>query len=318
MLSGFVISCSSCAPSGEFEIKPVKKIVDAQPVFDAEYLDFAKWVAAMYFASLGETLSAMIPGGRRESEVSGIAVGEEEVAEKPLNLSGEQNLAVETILGKPDGMSYLFGITGSGKTEVFLRAAAGTLAEGRSVIYLVPEIALTGQVADAIRARFGKSAAVLHSRLTPSQRLAEWRRILHGEAAFVVGARSAVFAPVRRLGLVILDEEHEGSYKSGASPRYHARQVAMRRCAVSGARLVMGSATPSAEAFHLMRSGGLREIRLTRRLAGGNLPCVEVVNLAGQEGAFSPRLKEAIFAEWRTGRQSILFLNRRVFSLFFH
>jgi primosomal protein N' (replication factor Y) len=272
----------------------------------------------MYFSSLGECLSAMIPGGRREAEVSGLAAFQEEVAEKPLNLSGEQNEAVETILGNAGGMSYLFGITGSGKTEVFLRAAAGTLAEGRSVIYLVPEIALTGQVADAIRARFGKAAAILHSRLSPSQRLAEWRRILRGEVSLVVGARSAVFAPMRRLGLIILDEEHEGSYKSGSSPRYHARQVAMHRCSVSGARFVMGSATPSVEAFHLMKSGGLTEIRLTQRLAGGSLPRVEIVNLSGQDSAFSPQLKKAVLAEWKAGKQSILFLNRRGFSHFFH
>ncbi|MDR3199928.1 MAG: primosomal protein N' [Spirochaetales bacterium] len=317
-LTGFVTSASAAAPSAKYEIKSIKRVVDELPLFDAAYLDFAKWVASLYFASLGETLSAMIPGGRRESEVSGIAVGEEEVAETPLNLSPEQNQAVETILASPGGMSYLFGITGSGKTEVFLRAAAGTLDESRSVIYLVPEIALTGQVADAIRSRFGKRAAILHSRLTPSQRLAEWRRITRGEARLVVGARSAVFAPLENLGLIILDEEHEGSYKSGASPRYHARQVAMRRCADSGARLVMGSATPSVEAFHLMHSGKLKEIRLSRRLAGGGLPQVEVVNLAGQDGAFSRRLKEAVLAEWKAGRQSILFLNRRGFSHFFH
>ncbi|MDR1626933.1 MAG: primosomal protein N' [Spirochaetia bacterium] len=317
-LAGFVIAVRESAPPADFEIKSLRRVIDTQPLFDAAYLDLARWVASMYFASLGESLSAMIPGGRRESEVSGIAVDQEDVAESPLNLSEEQNQAVEAILGSPGGMSYLFGITGSGKTEVFLRAAAGTLAEGRSVIYLVPEIALSGQVARAIRGRFGKGAAVLHSRLSPSQRLAEWRRIMRGEARLVVGARSAVFAPLADLGLVILDEEHEGSYKSGASPRYHARQVAMRRCSLCGARLVMGSATPSAEAFHLMRSGGLREIRLSRRLAGGCLPRVEVVDLAGQDGAFSPRLRNAVLAEWKAGRQSILFLNRRGFSHLFH
>ncbi|MDR1932217.1 MAG: primosomal protein N' [Spirochaetales bacterium] len=317
-LAGFVTDVSAAAPSVNFEIKSVKRVLDAQPLFDAAYLDFARWVASMYFASLGETLSAMIPGARRESGVSGIAVDQEDVAETPLNLSDQQNEAVESILSGRGGMSYLFGITGSGKTEVFLRAAAGTLAEGRSVIYLVPEIALTGQVAGAIRSRFGKGAAILHSRLTPSQRLAEWRRIMRGEAQLVVGARSAVFAPLANLGLIILDEEHEGSYKSGASPRYHARQVAMRRCSLCGARLVMGSATPSVEAFHLMRTGGLKEVRLSRRLAGGGLPRVEIINLAGQDGAFSLRLKEAVLAEWKAGRQSILFLNRRGFSHFFH
>jgi primosomal protein N' (replication factor Y) len=317
-LSGFVVSAAAPSSSLPYSVKKVKRVVDTEPLFDADYLELARWVGSMYFASLGETLAAMIPGARREAEGPALAVDQEEIAEQPLNLSDEQNQAVENILKQSGGLYYLFGITGSGKTEVFLRAAAGTLAEGRSVIYLVPEIALTGQVSEAIRSRFGTGAAVLHSRLTPSQRLAEWRRILRGEVSLVVGARSAVFAPLKNLGLIILDEEHEGSYKSGASPRYHARQVAMRRCAVSKARLVMGSATPSVEAYSLMRAGNLRELRLTRRLAGGNMPRVEVVNLAGEEGAFSRRLKEAVFATWKAGRQTILFLNRRGFSHFFH
>jgi primosomal protein N' (replication factor Y) len=317
-LSGFAVACGSSIPPSSYEIKPIKRIVDKEPLFDEAYLELARWVGSMYFASLGETLAAMIPGARREAESPALAVDQEEIAEKPLNLSAEQNEAVENILKRPGGLHYLFGITGSGKTEVFLRAAAGTLAEGRSVIYLVPEIALTGQVSEAIRSRFGAGAAVLHSRFTPSQRLAEWRRILRGEVSLVVGARSAVFAPLKNLGLIILDEEHEGSYKSGASPRYHARQVAMRRASVSGARLVMGSATPSVEAYSLMRAGTIQEIRLTKRLAGGSMPPVEVVNLAGEEGAFSRRLKEEIFAAWKAGRQTILFLNRRGFSHFFH
>lgn len=317
-LSGFVVGVSEVPPPGQYEIKAVTRVLDDVPLFDEAYLALARWVSSMYFASLGETLSAMIPGARREAEVPGLALDQEEITPEPLALSDEQNLAVESILGRPGGITYIFGITGSGKTEVFLRAAAGTLAEGREVLYLVPEIALTGQVTDAIRSRFGARAAVLHSRLTPSQRLAEWRRILRGEISLVVGARSAVFAPLRNLGLVILDEEHEGSYKSGASPRYHARQVAMRRCSTAKARLVMGSATPSVEAYHLMRTGEIREIRLTKRLSGGTLPLVEVVDLSGGEGVFSRRLAGEILATARAGRQTILFLNRRGFSHFFH
>ncbi len=317
-LAGFVVSTSESRPAAGYEIKDVTRVLDEEPLFDADYLRLAEWLAGMYFSSLGEALAAMIPGARRETEVPSLALDEDEITGEPLELSEEQERAVADILGRPDGLTYLFGVTGSGKTEVFLRAAEGTLAEGRGVIYLVPEIALTGQVAEAVRARFGGRAAVLHSRLTPSQRLAEWRRILRGEVSLVVGARSAVFAPLPNLGLVILDEEHEGSYKSGASPRYHARQVAMRRCGLAKARLVMGSATPSVEAWHLMRSGGIREIRLSRRLAGGGMPEVEVVDLSGTEGVFSKRLEEEILATHRAGRQTILFLNRRGFSHFFH
>ncbi len=317
-LTGFVVGGSPREPEVDYEIKPIGKVLDREPLFDPPYLELASWVRGMYFASLGETLAAMIPGARRETGLPPLAADEEEMTPEPPTLSAEQERAVREILERPDGATYLFGITGSGKTEVFLRAAAATLEEGRDVLYLVPEIALTGQVTEAIRTRFGPGAAVLHSRLSPSRRLAEWRRILRGEARLVVGARSAVFAPLRSLGLIILDEEHEGSYKSGASPRYHARQVAMRRSAVERARLVMGSATPSVEAFRLLRDGSIREIRLTRRLAGGSMPEVEVVDLAGEEGVFSRRLSEEILATHRAGRQTILFLNRRGFSHFFH
>jgi primosomal protein N' (replication factor Y) len=185
------------------------------------------------------------------------------------------------------------------------------------VIYLVPEIALTGQVVEAASRRFGSRCAVIHSHLTPSQKLSEWRRILGGEADVVIGARSAVFAPLSRLGLVVIDEEHESSYKSGSSPRYHARQVAMRRCAAEGARLVMGSATPSVEAWNLMEEGVVERLTLTKRLSGGAPPAVEIVDMGGEEGAISGRLADAVRETARLGGQSILFLNRRGFSYFF-
>ncbi|HSV56341.1 MAG TPA: primosomal protein N', partial [Magnetospirillaceae bacterium] len=206
---------------------------------------------------------------------------------------------------------------GSGKTEVFLQAAEATLKEGRGVIYLVPEIALTRQVIQAVAERFGDRCAVLHSGLTPARKLSEWRSILAGRADVVVGARSAVFAPVANLGLIVLDEEHEGSYKSGSAPRYHARQVAMKRCADEGARLVLGSATPSVEAWHLMAEGSLERLNLTRRLAGGAPPAVEVVDMRGAEGALSRRLLDELTRVKDLGGQSILFLNRRGFAHLF-
>jgi primosomal protein N' (replication factor Y) len=296
----------------------------------------------MYFATLGESLAAMLPGGRRESEIPALGADEVAFQDAPVELSAEQAEAVRRIAEQREGRFYLYGRTGSGKTEVFLQAADHVLKEGRSIIYLVPEISLTGQVVDAIRSRFREDAAVLHSRLTPSQRLAEWTRIRHGEASFVIGARSAVFAPVRRLGLIILDEEHEGSYKSSAAPRYHARQLAFKRAADAGARVVMGSATPSAEAWHLMAvsaggsasregagsagesagqtagAGGIIPLHLSKRLAGGAMPEMRTVDLTKKEGPLSGELISAIEATYRDGRQTVLFLNRRGFSYFFH
>jgi primosomal protein N' (replication factor Y) len=227
-------------------------------------------------------------------------------------------------------MFYLYGITGSGKTEVFLRAAEEMLREGKSVIYLVPEISLTHQTADAIGKRFGKAAATIHSGMSPSARLSEWIRLRNGpggsdglnesggQAAIVVGPRSAVFAPVKNLGLIIIDEEQDGSYKSGNTPRYHARQTAMKRCAAEGAKLLMGSATPSAEAWKLMTEGVIKRLDLTRRLSGGSTPLVSPVSLEKTEGCLSAELREEIRVTARMKRQTILFLNRRGFAYFYH
>ena len=317
-LAGFVVDILDTAPPGLPELKRITRVIDREPLFDADYLNIARWMSELYLASIGECLSAMIPGGRRESELPALGADDTAFSARPFELSDEQNAAVQAICDRSDGLSYLYGITGSGKTEVFLSAASRTLSEGRSIIYLVPEISLTHQVTETIRQRFQETAAVLHSGLTGSQRLTEWRRILSGEARFVIGARSAVFAPVKRLGLIIIDEEHEGSYKSGASPRYHARQVAMKRCAEQGARLVMGSATPSVEAYHLMEQGRIRRITLSRRLSGGTLPQMQTVDLRGSPGVLSRQLVDEIRTTHEQGRQTILFLNRRGFAYFFH
>ncbi|HUX13920.1 MAG TPA: primosomal protein N' [Spirochaetia bacterium] len=317
-MAGFVVARIPNPPAGVRGIKSVSRVIDREPLFDAEYLKLAYWMSDLYLATPGECLSAMIPGGRREVELPAIGGDETSFSALPFSLTDEQEQAVHTITSAESGNFYLFGITGSGKTEVFLQAASKTLVEGRSIIYLVPEISLTHQVTETIRRRFYETAAVLHSGLTASQRLTEWRRIQSGEARFVIGARSAVFAPVTRLGLIIIDEEHEGSYKSGAAPRYHARQIAMKRCAESRARLVMGSATPSVEAFHLMREKRLAQVTLSRRPAGGTMPHVQIVSLRRQEGAISPLLADAIRATHGEGRQTILFLNRRGFAYFFH
>jgi primosomal protein N' (replication factor Y) (superfamily II helicase) len=316
-LTGYVLKNRTDQPAGDFEIKSIERVLDSEPLFGDELLALARWTSGMYMCSIGEALSVMVPGARRESPL-GVEIGAPESIAERHTLSTDQSAALENITKESSGMSYLFGITGSGKTEVFLRIAETTLAEGRSIIYLVPEIALTHQLIEGLAGRFGKALAVVHSRLTPSQKLAEWRRIIKGEGRFVVGARSAVFAPVTNLGLIIIDEEHESSYKSGATPRYHARQVAMRRRSVSRARLVMGSATPSAEAYHLMSEGGIARFDLNERLSGGAMPHVTVVDMKQEKGALSKPLVESMRETVREKRQIILFLNRRGFSYFFH
>jgi len=321
---GYIVGRRDAPLTGmaESAIKPIRRLVDKEPVFDERDLELAKWMAGFYFCGLGEALAAMIPSGKRPGDYPTLA-GEEDIAASPLELSPEQRQALDTITAPATGLFYLYGITGSGKTEVFLRAAEVALKEGKSVIYLVPEISLTHQTADAIAKRFGNVAATIHSGMSPAARLTEWMRIRRGfssggEAGIVVGPRSAVFAPVKNLGLIIIDEEQDGSYKSGNTPRYHARQAAMKRCASEGARLVMGSATPSAEAWRLMREGVIKRLDLTRRLSGGKLPEVIPVNLEKVEGCLTPELREEIRVTSQMKRQTILFLNRRGFAYYYH
>lgn len=313
-LTGFIVATADRPPPGVAP-RPLSRIVDGEPLVDGGLLALARWIAETYLCSLGEALAAIVPGGRRESSLQDAL---QPAVAGSHALTPAQRAALDGILRRPDGTSYLFGVTGSGKTAVFLEAARSTLAEGRSVIYLVPEIGLTHQVVAAFGAAFGVMVAVIHSGLTPSQRLAEWRRLQQGSARIAVGARSAVFAPVRGLGLIVIDEEHDGSYKSSANPRYHARQVAAHRCRAAGARLIMGSATPSAEAFLRMRSGVIRRYDLPQRVGGGAPPRVHLVPSGPHRGVLGPELTDALRRVHAEGRQSILFLNRRGFSHYFH
>ena len=239
---------------------------------------------------------------------------------RPERLYEHQQLAVDAlsacIEARRPGSFLLQGVTGSGKTEVYLAAIERALALGRGAIVLVPEIALTPQTVGWFRARFDK-VAVLHSRMSDIQRLDAWLAVLHGEARVVVGARSAVFAPVADLGVIVVDEEHEPSFKQDHAPRYHARDVALRRAELCGAACVLGSATPSLESWQRAREGVHARLELPQRAGGWPLPPVEVVDLtrekAGPAGAplFSARLRGLLAETLARGEQAILFLNRR-------
>jgi primosomal protein N' (replication factor Y) len=223
-------------------------------------------------------------------------------------LTAEQAVALAAIeAAAPGERLLLHGITGSGKTEVYLRAAAGVLARGRGVIVLVPEIALTPQIVARFLARFGDTVAVLHSRLSPGERHDEWARLRAGEARVCVGPRSAVLAPIAELGLIVVDEEHDASYKHEGDPRYDARRVADHRAAQAGAVLVAGSATPRPESVH-----ALRRLRLAARVDGARLPGVEVVDMRQARRAVHPRTHEAL----ADARKAIVLLNRRGWSNF--
>ncbi len=239
----------------------------------------------------------------------------------PPVLSERQAEAVEAILAPMRAGRHetvvLFGVTGSGKTEVYLKAVEETVAYGRQAIVLVPEISLTPQTCSRFRARFGE-VAVLHSHLTPAERHAQWKEIAAGSVRVVVGARSAVFAPTPRLGLIVIDEEHENSFKQGTAPRYHARDVAEWRARSEGVPLVLGSATPSLETFQRCLAGEWRMVELPQRVGGAQLPAVIMVDqrdpASRSRGPVSPRLQAGINWAIESGGQVILLLNRRGFA----
>ena len=234
-------------------------------------------------------------------------------------LNGEQQAAFETLAGLCGGKpaaALLYGVTGSGKTLVYLKLIRHLLDTGRSVIVLVPEIALTPQLMERFLTHFGEQVALLHSGLSTGERCDEWKRADRGEARLVVGTRSAVFAPVKNLGAIILDEEQESSYKSEQSPRYHARDVAKYRCVKENALLVMGSATPAVETMYHARAGDYCLITLRRRYNEQSLPAVQIADMreelrAGNGGSVSRLLLNELRETVDRGEQAILFLNRR-------
>ena len=251
---------------------------------------------------------------------------EQFVPTTPLKLNPEQAKALENIMVESGRVFLLHGVTGSGKTEVYLQAIARALEEGKGAIVLVPEISLTPQTVERFKARFSSGplqtlVAVLHSHLSAGERHDEWHKIRQGRAKIVIGARSAIFAPVEPLGLIIVDEEHEHSYKQEEAPRYHARDVAVVRGQREGATVVLGSATPSLESYHNTKRGKYTLLEMPSRVDDKQMPLVRVQDMRtekskGDKGPpiFSQRLKDAIHHRLEAGEQTILFLNRRGFA----
>lgn len=249
----------------------------------------------------------------------------------PLPLTEEQAKALgpvkEAVLANRHEVFLLHGVTGSGKTEVYLQAIQACLDQGREAIVLVPEISLTPQMVERFKGRFGDDVAVLHSRLSQGERYDEWRKITRREVKVVIGARSAIFAPLTRIGLIIIDEEHESSYKQEESPKYHAKEVAIRRAEHFGATVVLGSATPSLESWHEAvpsSQGGMGRFRLLsmkERVEGRALPRVQLVDMreelkAGNRSMFSRALHDGLQQRLDRREQTVLLLNRRGYSTF--
>src|SRR5262245_61244771 len=268
-VDGFVVGLRSDAPG--MEVLPITQVVDSSPLLRAEIFELCLWISKYYVSPIGEVLKAALPpgirsegplppgGGAAKRRVRAaltrpsatLSRGERDPAPGfPPILTDDQARAFEAITAASGFHPVLLhGVTGSGKTEVYIRAAEHFLASGKSSLIHLPEIGLTPQRTDRFSERFPVKTAILHSSLTKRQRIDEWVRINAGEAPLVIGTRSAVFAPLEKLGLIVVDEEHETSYKQEEMPRYNARDVAVMRAKLAGATVVLGSATPSMESF---------------------------------------------------------------------
>ncbi len=313
-MTGYVLRERRRAPKG-MKLKDIISVVDKEPLLDDTLLELADWMAGRYVHSQGEVLKAMLPAG-----IKGRGRLREEKDSFPPELESpdlepDQLAAFEEIkeaIGRPDNCGFLLhGVTGSGKTEVYLRCIGEVLERGGSALVLIPEIALIPQTTARFRRRFGPKVAVLHSRLTGPQRAAIWRGAAAGEIRVVIGARSAVFVPLERLEIIVVDEEQDTSFKQEEKPHYNAVEVAGRRAEREGAVLLLGSATPSLETYASARKGAMVYLRLRSRPAGGKMPGIEIVDMRGREELVSSELLDALEAVHERSEQAIILLNRR-------
>jgi primosomal protein N' (replication factor Y) len=321
---GFVVSLGTDEP--DVEVKPITA-ASAEPMLLPHQVELARLVADHYWVPLVECIRAMLPprvrrSGAAGSEPSGrqrrhsrlldLALGPPPPRDAPV-LTSEQEAALEVIDSNP--LTLLHGVIASGKTEVYLAAAKRALARELRVLLLVPDISLTPQLVERVRARLDAPVAVLHSQLTELERAQQWWRVRRGQAAVVLGSRSAVFAPIPRLGLICLDEEGSAAYKQDRTPRYEAGWVARRLAQVTGARMVAGSATPSVVTFHEASTGAYALATMTKRVRGSDA-AVELIDMrdeltAGNRQPLSRRLLQVVDDTLRSEEQTILYLNRR-------
>lgn len=306
-----------------FNTKEIIEILYDKPVLSNDYLLLANWIQEYYLASLPSVFSALLPSGfNKKRRVIAPTDAETKITEKHKNLTADQTKVFDDIqrdLGnKPQ---LLFGVTGSGKTEIYLQLIAEQLKQNRGAIVLVPEISLTPQALERYSARFGDRVIVMHSYLKETERFAAWKQVFDGEKDIVIGSRSALFAPVKNLGIIIIDEVHETSYKQDQNPRYEATKVAEKMRELMGCGLVFGTATPSVEMFHRAKSGELGLHTLNKRIVQEVMPEIEIVDMRhefqyGNKSIFSEKLQAEIRSTIAAKGQIILFINRRGMSTF--
>lgn len=302
----------------DFEVKEIIDVIDSEPIFDDRLINLAHYTASNYLASVGETLAMALPSALKPSSRYKIPFKKSQVRQE-LMLNEEQQLVLDQIIKESDNVTLthlIFGITGSGKTEIYIEIARRLISRGKSVIYLVPEISLSSMIFERLYGVFGDELIIYHSHLTPNQRLYNWIRFYRGEAHIAVGTRSAVFLQCPQLGMIVIDEEHDGSYKEHSTPRYNARRIALYRSKAEKALVVMGSATPAVETLYACEKGVMKLHNLKNRYGNASLPEVNIVkiNSTKPKHIISPILKLQTKRAIDAGRQVIYLLNRRGFA----
>ena len=318
IVDGIVIDVLKAKSKEKYDLKKISETLGDKPLLNKAQLKTLTWMADYYECSIRQALIAWIPASiwrplKREDVIEEIPLNKDCI-QFP-TLTKEQKKVFDSI-SKTDKPSLLFGVTSSGKTEIYASLISDATMKGKQSILLLPEILLTEHFINRFQELLEpENVAVIHSRLTPAQRRKTWKKIHGGSVSLVIGSRSALFSPLSKLGLVIIDEEHEWTYKNEQTPRYHARETAEALCKHAGAKLVLGTATPSLEAWSRAKSGTYHLARLPERYGNQPYPDVKTVDLAdvdfGSLYPFSPTLLEAIDERLKKGEQSILFLNRR-------
>lgn len=303
----------------EFKTKPVTELHDNLPILQQHTLEMAVWLANYYVASALAVWQTMLPAGltkkARASKAPKVSTLKAPTSEH--ELTKEQATALKKLRAKTDGGFLLQGITGSGKTRVYIERVRDMLADGKSSIILVPEIALTPQLVSQFEQAFGSIVISQHSRLTPAQRRNIWLRVAHStEPVILIGPRSTLFLPAPNLGLVIIDEEHDSSYKQGSAPRYHTVTAASKLGHLAGAQLILGSATPTLQEVFLADAGRLTKLAMTHRATKQPMPTTTIIDLRDKtllkrSKFISEPLLQALDQTLQAGRQSLLFINRR-------
>jgi len=320
-LNGVITSkVDSSQLDASYDIKPLASIESPFPLLSRNLLDLCRWMSDYYLCSWGEALFNALPSMRKKMTFIESSLAQPSQAQFTKKLTEEQQGALDFIQERwtDEKPVLIHGITGCGKTEVYLRLAAKVLEEGKTVLYLVPEISLIDQVRNYCEAIFPNQIAVFHSRQTDKEKREAWRDVKSGAKQIVLGPRSALFAPLKQVGLIILDEEHDNSYKQDETPRFHARQAAWKRAELEQAKLVMGTATPSVESWQGTAEGKVHIYRMKSRVEGGKLPDVHLVDMKQKQNKksayFSNMLLEKIEGRLQKKEGILIFLNRRGFS----